>query len=186
MDITEYDVKTLSRTKNGKKEDITLTPAEIDAIYRSVETGYVKEDIISRCADRKEKDMLPEVLVPLILEDEAELLEYAYNYYHKIHDCNTDYNSTLDAVIDQTAKWFTDNHLNPTKKKLYGIMSDTDLCGRFAEYFFDQINTDDEPLFKIGYYLCKAYAERDIEQLLISICGWSMDSLLGALYGEDL
>ena len=183
--IIEHDVKTISRIINGENQRITLTQTEADAIYRSVETECVKEDILSRCTDRKQKDMLPAPLVPLTLENEIDLLEYAYNFYHKIHDCNIDYNSTLDAVIDQTAEWIQQQN-SSIQNRLFRIMANPQMCSRFAEHLFDQINTDDESLEKIGFYLCKAYTEGDLNQLLVSICGWSMDSLLDAVFEKNL
>lgn len=96
----------IERMINGIKHEITLTQSELESAYRLVETAFFKEDFISRCNDQRDRNLLPEVLIPITIEDKPELLDYAYEYYHKIHDCNLDYNSTLDSVIDETAKWF--------------------------------------------------------------------------------
>lgn len=97
----------IERMINGTKCEITLKASELEDAYRLVETGFFKEDFLSRCDDRRNRDLLPEELSSITLEGEAELLDYAYEYYHKIHDCNLDYNSTLDSVIDETVKWFS-------------------------------------------------------------------------------
>jgi len=41
-----------------------------------------------------------------------------------------------------------------------------------------EIDTDDESYWKKGIYLLTAYLENDIDDILISLTGWSMKSLL--------
>lgn len=96
----------IERMINGFKHEITLDPSEIDTAYRIVETDYFKQDFISMCKDQKKSDLIPEVLSSITIENQTELLNHAYEYYHKIHDCNLDYNSMLDSVIDDAATWY--------------------------------------------------------------------------------
>lgn len=58
------------------------------------------------------------------------------------------------------------------------IMANKDKAKRFAETFFDQINTDEEPYDKIGYYMAKAIRTDSVEDLLVAICGWSAGTLV--------
>lgn len=64
------------------------------------------------------------------------------------------------------------------KPTIEETMEDKDLCAKLAECLFDHIQTDDEPLDKIGYQLCEAYRNGNADGVLIAISGWSMDSLL--------
>lgn len=137
------------------------------------------------CKDQKNLDLLPEVLHFIKIEDQTELLDHAYEYYHKIHDCNLDYNSMLDSAIDDAAKWYQSQKLSALHQKLHQIMSDTGLCEQFGECVSDNLKTDEEPFKNIGYYLCKAYLEEDLDQLLVAICGWSMGSLLNLTFKGD-
>lgn len=70
---------------------------------------------------------------------------------------------------------------NPTLKE---IMETPALCETFAETFFSHLSTDDDPLDKIGFHLCKALLEKDAEAVLIAICGWSSDSLVSLMTGN--
>ncbi len=64
------------------------------------------------------------------------------------------------------------------------IMENPETCKHFAQAVFDHLSTDDEPLDKIGFQLCKALLEQDAEAVLIAICGWSSDSLISLMTGE--
>lgn len=70
---------------------------------------------------------------------------------------------------------------NPTLKE---IMETPALCENLAQTLFDHLSTDDEPLDKIGFQLCKALLEEDAEAVLIAICGWSSDSLISLMTGN--
>ena len=96
----------INRTLNGIEQSINLSPEERYHIYRSVEKDYTKQDILSIWGDKKESGTLPTILMPVMLEKETDLLEKAYHYYHKIHDCNIDHNSTISAVIEQIKEWY--------------------------------------------------------------------------------
>lgn len=58
------------------------------------------------------------------------------------------------------------------------ILCDSDRCEGFAEMILEEIRSDEEQLHHIGSNIIKAYQNDDCDELLIAICGWSMDSLL--------
>lgn len=67
------------------------------------------------------------------------------------------------------------------REKIIEIMQGehcTEAYERLAEAFFDSVNTDDEPYRKIGYYLMKAFLEDNVDDALMALCGWSLQSLL--------
>ena len=63
-------------------------------------------------------------------------------------------------------------------EQMNDIMSNRVKAGSFAETFFEQINTDEEPYEKIGYYMAKAIRDNNVEDLLVAICGWSSGTLI--------
>lgn len=80
-------------------------------------------------------------------------------------------------------------------EKLTEIMSDDEKCEALAEELFAQIDSDSEPYRKIGRFLIKAYLDKSVDDALIAISGWSLQSLLervriipdetGVYLGED-
>lgn len=70
-------------------------------------------------------------------------------------------------------------------EQMKAIMSDREKAKRFAETFFEQINTDEEPYEKIGYYMAKAIRDNSVEDLLVAICGWSSGTLVRLSNEED-
>lgn len=61
---------------------------------------------------------------------------------------------------------------------LESILDDSDKCESFAEIILEEIRSDEEQLRHIGSNIIKAYLNGDCDDLLIALCGWSMDSLL--------
>ena len=53
-----------------------------------------------------------------------------------------------------------------------------EMCEALADAFFDSVNTDNEPYRKIGFYLLKAFLEDDVNNAMIALCGWSLESLM--------
>lgn len=61
---------------------------------------------------------------------------------------------------------------------LESILEDSDKCESFAEVILGEISSDEEQPRHIGSNIIKAYLNGDCDELLIALCGWSMDSLL--------
>ena len=66
----------------------------------------------------------------------------------------------------------------PELDTLESILESCDKCERFAEIVLDEISSDEEQPRHIGSNIIKAYLDGDCDNLLIALCGWSMDSLL--------
>ena len=63
------------------------------------------------------------------------------------------------------------------KTQILKLMQDGDKCEALAEEILSQIATDDEAPHKIGYFLLKAYAENNVDDALVALCGWTLESL---------
>lgn len=63
------------------------------------------------------------------------------------------------------------------KTKIAEIMQDGAKCEALAEEVLSQIATDDEATHKIGYFLLKAYMENSVDDVLVALCGWTLESL---------
>jgi len=64
------------------------------------------------------------------------------------------------------------------KSRLDAVMSDDKKKVAFATALYNQIDSDAEPYRKVGFYMAKAILEQNVDDLLIAICGWSVESLL--------
>ena len=62
--------------------------------------------------------------------------------------------------------------------RLQAIMEDEEKSEAVANCLLEQIRTDDEPPRKVGHYFVKAVLDQNIDDLMIAICGWSVNSLL--------
>ena len=62
--------------------------------------------------------------------------------------------------------------------RLQAIMEDEEKSEAVANFLLEQIRTDDEPPSKVGHYFVKAVLDQNIDDLMIAICGWSVNSLL--------
>lgn len=65
-------------------------------------------DFLNRCSDRMQEETGLCNLPYKTLPDEDGLLRTAYEIYLKKEDCNTAYNDTLDAVIDEIEQQIAD------------------------------------------------------------------------------
>ncbi len=65
-----------------------------------------------------------------------------------------------------------------TRKKLQSLMEDTEKAEAFARAFFDEIASDCENHDDIGLQMARAILNNNIEELLVSVSGWSSKSLL--------
>jgi len=57
-------------------------------------------------------------------------------------------------------------------------LNNDELSERLALSLLNSVDTDDENPTRMGRYFAKAYLEKNMDDLLIAICGWSMQSLL--------
>lgn len=92
----------LDRKMDGIILKIKLSEEEIDTVYQFQRQNYFEEDFCNRCVDRLTQEIgicnLPYKTLPY----ETALLKKAFDFWNKIHDRNLDFNSMMDAVIDET------------------------------------------------------------------------------------
>ncbi len=63
--------------------------------------------------------------------------------------------------------------------KIQTVLESDDLLERFVEVLIDEINNDDEALYKKGREILNFCLSNDqADDFFIAICGWSVDSLL--------
>ena len=71
-----------------------------------------------------------------------------------------------------------------TRKRLMAVMAEPEKAEAFAQAFFDELVSDDEPHNDCGFHMAKAILDNNVEALLVAIVGWSSKSLLNiAEYG---
>ena len=104
----------------------------------------------------------------------TELLETLEQYAPEGYTCGTHPGDGAEYGY-----WKVDSSEEDNGDTLESILEDTDKCERFAEVVLDEINSDEEQPHHIGSNIIKAYQNGDCDALLIALCGWSMDSLLG-------
>ena len=92
--------------------------------------------------------------------------------------CNCEENLKLMIADDDNDNQSVDTTETEESNALDSILEDSDKCEGFAEMVLDEIRSDEEQLRHIGSNIIKAYQNGDCDELLIAICGWSMDSLL--------
>lgn len=68
------------------------------------------------------------------------------------------------------------------KNNIQTVLESEDLLERFVEVLIDEINNDDEALYKKGRELLNVCLSNDqADDFFIAICGWSVDSLLNRI-----
>ena len=75
--------------------------------------------------------------------------------------------------------------LAPEKREaLLAVLQNPQKAEAFGRRITEQVETDDEPPEKIGYYAAKAILDGSVDDLLIAICGWSVSSLLDSVNSD--
>ena len=95
-----------------------------------------------------------------------------------------DFESEIFAQMQQPSKKHTGKDSTTPESKtekdgLDEILADTDKCETFGCIVIDEISNDDEVPHKTACNLIQAYQNGDCDAMLVALCGWSMDSLLG-------
>ncbi len=65
-----------------------------------------------------------------------------------------------------------------TRNRLLAILENPEKAEGLALAFTAQVMDDDEKPARMGYYLAKAILDGSVEDLLVAVCGWSINSLL--------
>lgn len=91
--------------------------------------------------------------------------------------CNCEENQKL-IIANEEENQDKNNIKNDEPDTLASILDNSVKCEEFAEIVLEEIHSDEEQLHHIGSNIISAYQNGDCDELLIAICGWSMDSLL--------
>ena len=58
------------------------------------------------------------------------------------------------------------------------LMNDSDFCEVLGDVIRYAVLSDDASSRSVGMYALRAYKDNDANDMLIAICGWSMDTLI--------
>lgn len=67
---------------------------------------------------------------------------------------------------------------NEFDKTVNGILADSTKCELLAETLDNQIQSDEEPFDRKGAAIINAYRNKNVDLLLIAICGWGFKTLV--------
>ena len=106
---------------------------------------------------------------------------YGKNYYeHQLPQLIKELHTIGDALNARNEKSIvpTGRLTEEQRIRLEAILADGEKSETLANCILEQIRTDDEPPRKVGHYFVKAVLDQNIDDLMIAICGWSVESLL--------
>lgn len=63
-------------------------------------------------------------------------------------------------------------------RRILSVIDNKEKTEAFKKAFTHEIESDDEPDWRAGYYMLKAVLDNNIDDFLIAVCGWSAESLL--------
>lgn len=64
------------------------------------------------------------------------------------------------------------------EERIKKAMEDADFCEVLGEVLYEQFTSDDESFRKKGFYLLDAILSGKADDVLVAICGWSIESLM--------
>ena len=70
-----------------------------------------------------------------------------------------------------------------TKEKLQSILDCDEKAEQLTEEILDMIHSNDESLDDIGRSVVHAILNNDAEDLLLTLCGWSIDTIIESFVG---
>ncbi|MBQ7931408.1 MAG: hypothetical protein IJ334_10390 [Clostridia bacterium] len=70
-----------------------------------------------------------------------------------------------------------------TKEKLQSILDCDEEAEQLTEGILDMIHSNDESLDDIGRSVVFAIINNDAEDLLLTLCGWSIDTIIESFVG---
>ena len=67
------------------------------------------------------------------------------------------------------------------------IANDEDLANEFFVKYYEEIMSDDEPCYKKFRRLYQTYKEHQqvVDDILMTLCGWTMESLARKALGQE-
>lgn len=121
---------------------------------------------------------------PLLDTDKLDILGGIFNgkdgrlaLYNKQDECSPLNYELVVEVVDLNKGLVS---LNDEKvlRRLERMHADTEKAAKMVEAFVTQIKTDSEPYEDIGHHMIEAIINNNIDNFLISVCGWGIESLL--------
>ena len=106
---------------------------------------------------------------------------YGKNYYeHQLPQLIKELHTIGEALGPRNEKGIVPSSTLTEEQRirLQAIMEDEENSEAVANCLLEQIRTDDEPPRKVGHYFAKAVLDQNIDDLMIAICGWSVNTLL--------
>lgn len=84
----------------------------------------------------------------------------------------------MQAEQSQTGNPMISQLSEATRNRLFAVMENGEKAEALAQAFTEQVMNDDENPARMGFYLAKAILDGNVEDLLIAVCGWKVESLL--------
>ena len=108
-------------------------------------------------------------------------------YYDGDGMCSCLHNDTVEEDMEDVKRWLnemtleqTNNNMNYDKEEelMDEILSSEENCETFMEVVMSEIQSDEETYRHKAHQLIQAYREDNCGDMLMALCGWSMNTLL--------
>ena len=172
--IEVYGLNFDYNTYKADYEKLSLVPEDFTYNYfDSIFNGSFKvTEILVECTDRKDVNRL----IPL----ELEKIQLVFST--EIGESIIDFSSKVTGYCLEKLNCCEE----PDLIKLAGFISRNEeysgFCEAFTKAFVESISTDNEKLEWKGRCALKSIQDNSIDDLLISVCGWSLESLMKKAY----
>ena len=108
-------------------------------------------------------------------------------YYDGDGMCSCMHNDTVEEDMEDVKRWLnemtqeqTNSNMNYDKEEelMDEILSSEENCETFMEVVMSEIQSDEESYRHKTHQLIQAYREENCDDLIMALCGWSMNTLL--------
>ena len=108
-------------------------------------------------------------------------------YYDGDGMCSCLHNDTVEEDMEDVKRWLnemtqeqTNSNMNYDKEEelMDEILSSEENCETFMEVVMSEIQSDEETYRHKAHQLIQAYREDNCGDMLMALCGWSMNTLL--------
>ena len=108
-------------------------------------------------------------------------------YYDGDGMCSCMHNDTIAEDIEDVKRWLEDaTSATPNDTMSYqteetvldDILSSEENCETFMEVVMEEIQSDEETFRHKAHQLIQAYRSENCDDLIMALCGWSMNTLL--------
>ena len=108
-------------------------------------------------------------------------------YYDGDGMCSCMHNDTVEEDMEDVKRWLnemtqeqTNSNMNYDKEEelMDEILSSEENCETFMEVVMSEIQSDEETYRHKAHQLIQAYRSENCDDLIMALCGWSMNTLL--------